>query len=112
MTDPKLHHMPLCAEPPRQFTYPFHYTPHPLCLEAAAQVRHYLDSRTDWAAELDEGKMLGVLVVRDSEGNTGFLAAFSGNLAGSNVHSYFVPPVYDLLQPNGEFRQGELIGRM
>lgn len=107
MTDPKLHHMPLCAEPPRQFTYPFHYTPHPLCLEAAAQVRHYLDFRTDWAAELDEGKMLGVLVVRDSEGNTGFLAAFSGNLAGSNVHSYFVPPVYDLLQPNGEFRQGE-----
>ncbi len=107
MTDHKLHPMPLCAEPPRQFTYPFHYTPHPLCLEAAAQVRRYLDSRADWAAELAEGKMLGVLVVRDGGGSTGFLAAFSGNLAGSNVHSYFVPPVYDLLQPNGEFRQGE-----
>ena len=107
MTDPKLHPIEPCAEPPRQFTYPFHYTPHPLCLEAARQVERYLASRADWAAELAEGKMLGVLVARDSEGTMGFLAAFSGNLAGSNVHSYFVPPVYDLLQPDGEFRQGE-----
>lgn len=107
MTDPKLHPMTLCAEPPRQFTYPFHYTPHPLCLEAAAQVQRYLASRADWAAELAQGKMLGVLVARDGSGATGFLAAFSGNLAGSNTHSYFVPPVYDLLQPSGEFRQGE-----
>ena len=107
MTDPKLHPIEPCAEPPRQFTYPFHYTPHPLCLEAAAQVKRYIASRADWAAELAEGKMLGVLVVRDGEGTMGFLAAFSGNLAGSNVHSYFVPPVYDLLRPDGEFRQGE-----
>ena len=35
------------------------------------------------------------------------LAAFSGNLAGSNHHAFFVPPVYDLLQPDGFFRKEE-----
>ena len=30
--------------------------------------------------------------------------AFSGNLAHSNNHDYFVPPVYDLLQPDGFFK--------
>ena len=37
----------------------------------------------------------------------GYLAAFSGNLAGKNVHPFFVPPIYDLLQPDGFFRQEE-----
>ena len=48
--------------------------------------------------------MFGVLVIKDSEGKLGYLAAFSGNLAGSNHHAFFVPPVYDLLQPDGFFR--------
>lgn len=37
----------------------------------------------------------------------GYLAAFSGNLAGKNLHPYFVPPVYDLLQPEGFFKMEE-----
>ena len=92
---------------PTQFTYPFHYTPHPLCVLAAQEVQTYLQSRTDWNSELQQGKMFGVLVVRTPEGTTGWLAAFSGNLAGSNHHEYFVPPVYDLLDPNGYFKQEE-----
>ena len=92
---------------PTQFTYPFHYTPHPLCMLAAQEVQTYLQSRTDWHCELQQGKMFGVLVVRTPEGTTGWLAAFSGNLAGSNHHEYFVPPVYDLLDPNGYFKQEE-----
>ena len=48
--------------------------------------------------------MFGVLVIKDTEGKLGYLAAFSGNLAGSNHHAFFVPPVYDLLQPDGFFR--------
>lgn len=48
--------------------------------------------------------MFGVLIVRSATGDTGYLAAFSGILAGSNVHPYFVPPVYDLLQPEGFFK--------
>lgn len=81
---------------PAQFTYPFHYTPHTLTELAAKEVQIYLQSRKDWAEELQEGKMFGVLIVRTPEKRIGYLAAFSGNLAGSNHHSFFVPPVYDL----------------
>ena len=104
---------------PEKFTYPFHYTPHPLCVLAAEEVKEYIASRKEWQDELTLGKMFGVLVVaRETEGDTdkdtgegteeenriGYLAAFSGNLAGKNLHSYFVPPVYDLLQPQGFFK--------
>lgn len=91
-------------ELPRLFTYPFHYTPHPLCVMAAGEVRAYINKQTRWKEELDKGKMFGVLIVRTSNGQTGYLAAFSGNLCGSNSHSFFVPPVYDLLKPDGFFK--------
>ena len=92
---------------PGRFTYPFHYTPHPLCLLAAEEVQHYVASRVDWADELAKGKMFGVLVVEDEAGGVGYLAAFSGNLVHSNQHEFFVPPVYDLLQPDGFFKKEE-----
>ena len=94
-------------ELPQRFTCPFCYEPHPLALMAAKRVQQYVASRDDWADELSAGKMLGVLVVRSEESQLGYLAAFSGNLAGSVRHDYFVPPVYDLLDPQGEFKQGE-----
>ena len=94
-------------ELPLQFTCPFCYEPHPLALMAVEQVQHYVASRDEWADEMAAGKMLGVLVARDAGGRLGFLAAFSGNLAGSVRHDYFVPPVYDLLDPQGEFKRGE-----
>lgn len=96
-------HIPL----PEQFTYPFHYTPHPLCVLAATEVQAYLKGRTEWHSELQQGKMFGVLVVRSADGSIGFLAAFSGNLAGSNHHDFFVPPIYDLLNPEGYFKEEE-----
>mgnify|MGYP004534239077 CR=1 FL=1 len=104
---------------PEKFTFPFHYTPHPLCVLAAEEVKEYIASRKEWQEELALGKMFGVLVVQETgkeaerrvvgkerkEGyRIGYLAAFSGNLAGKNLHSYFVPPVYDLLQPQGFFK--------
>ena len=92
---------------PERFTYPFHYTPHPLCVIAAEETQAYLKERTEWMEELQTGKMFGVLVVRTPAGAVGYLAAFSGNLAGKNVHPFFVPPIYDLLQPDGFFRQEE-----
>lgn len=91
-------------ELPEVFTNPFHYTPHPLCLLATKEVQAYLETRSNWREELEKGKMFGVLVVRKLTGEIGFLAAFSGNLAHSNNHDYFVPPVYDLLQPDGFFK--------
>ena len=92
---------------PSHFTCPFCYEPHPLALMAVERVQRYVASRDDWADEMGAGKMLGVLVARDELGRLGFLAAFSGNLAGSVRHDFFVPPVYDLLDPEGEFKRGE-----
>lgn len=92
---------------PAEFTFPFHYTPHPLCVIAADEVHRYLQNRHDWHEELQKGKMFGVLIVQDNEGQTGYLAAFSGNLAQSNNHTYFVPPVFDMLAPEGFFRKEE-----
>lgn len=93
--------------PPMQFTWPFHYTPHPLSELAAEQVKKYLKGRTEWHEEIGRGKMFGVLVVRNQESEIGFLAAFSGNLEGKNHHEYFVPPIYDMLQPDDFFRREE-----
>ena len=99
---------------PDKFTYPFHYTPHPLCVLAAEEVKEYIASREEWQEELAFGKMFGVLIVqkenkqetakKEAVNEIGYLAAFSGNLAGKNLHPYFVPPVYDLLQPEGFFK--------
>lgn len=96
---------------PEKFTYPFHYTPHPLCVLAAEEVKEYIASRKEWQEELAFGKMFGVLIVQtnnritnNEENQIGYLAAFSGNLDGKNLHPYFVPPVYDLLQPEGFFK--------
>ena len=89
---------------PERFTYPFCYTPHPLCILAAKEVQSYLTRQTTWKDELRQGKMFGVLIVQTEHGEIGYLAAFSGILAGKNLHPFFVPPVYDLLQPQGFFK--------
>lgn len=92
---------------PERFTYPFNYTPHPLCVLAAEEVKAYISTKKEWQEELTLGKMFGVLIVQTQEegsSSIGYLAAFSGNLAGKNLHPYFVPPVYDLLQPQGFFK--------
>ena len=89
---------------PERFTYPFCYTPHPLCILAAKEVQSYLTRQTAWKDELRQGKMFGVLILQTEHGETGYLAAFSGILAGKNLHPFFVPPVYNLLQPQGFFK--------
>jgi tRNA pseudouridine32 synthase/23S rRNA pseudouridine746 synthase len=90
-----------------RFTYPFHYTPHPLCVIAAGEVQEYLRAHFDFSPAVRKGKMFGVLVVESADGTLGYLAAFSGLLDGESVHPYFVPPVYDLTRPDGYFRQEE-----
>lgn len=89
---------------PNSFTYPFCYEPHPLCVAAASEVRSYLRSQLQWSDELSQGKMLGILVV-EKESERGFLAAFSGTLGGKTLQEYFVPPVFDLMNPGCYFQQ-------
>ncbi|MGL5273788.1 MAG: RNA pseudouridine synthase, partial [Phocaeicola sp.] len=103
-----LHHFNTSIEKielPKTFVNPFSDMPHPICMIAAQEVENYLSTQTAWHEELNKGKMLGVLVVRTKEGTIQFLAAFSGLLAGKNHHPYFVPAVYDFLQPNHYFKQ-------
>ena len=42
-----------------------------------------------------------------TEERRGFLAAFSGTLQGRTQHPYFVPPVYDLMEPGSHFQREE-----
>lgn len=92
---------------PSQFTWPFQYTPHPLCRMAAIEVQHRIAKLATQYDDLQSGKMFGVLVVKENDGTLGFLAAFSGNIGGKNNHDYFVPPIYDALQPGDFFKTGE-----
>lgn len=48
--------------------------------------------------------MFGVLVVRTQGGEMGFLSAFSGTLDTQVIHDYFVPPVYNLMNPTCRFQ--------
>lgn len=89
---------------PKRFTYPFCYTPHPLCVMAAKEVQTYIAAVDEWRDEIAKGKMFGVLVVVDENGQLGYYTAFSGILAGRNDWDFFVPAVYDLLESDGYFK--------
>ena len=56
---------------PERFTFPFHYTPHPLSLLAAAELQAYLHTQQDWqhdfgldADDAGLGKMFGPTIVQ------------------------------------------------
>ena len=91
---------------PDSFTDPFRYSPHPLVLQASRLLMDRIRSSAELSGIFAEGKMLGVLAV--SHGNeVGYLAAFSGNAGGRSVIDGFVPPIFDLLDPNGHFKMKE-----
>lgn len=103
---------------PEKFTFPFYYEPHELSKIAAKALQDYLETQTDFEhnfglnAEQDGlaiGKMFGVLVVQNSDGQLGYLWAFSGKLAERNHHPFFVPTVFDMLEENSFFKQEEVI---
>lgn len=104
-----LHPLKTVTAPPAQFTFPFCYTPHSLCVEASMEVQDYLRNNMPELEE-QEGKMFGVLVVSktsNSKGQLFFLAAYSGLLLGRNDWDWFVPSVYDAQPPNGYFKTKE-----
>ncbi len=80
---------------PEKFTNPFSYLPHPLVLLAKEQVAKYLATKTEFKRVLDAGKMLGVMVVRDSNGELGFLAGYSGRTITEDNDDYFAPVLFD-----------------
>lgn len=96
---------------PEKFTFPFYYQPHPLCVQAAEQLQQHLSTQTQWQHNFGHdgvsdgaGKMFGVLLVRNSAGEIGFLSAFSGKVADQNLLPGFVPPVFDMLTEQSFFK--------
>ncbi|MDP5097520.1 MAG: RNA pseudouridine synthase, partial [Flavobacterium sp.] len=101
---------------PEKFTFPFYYEPHELSKIAAKELQNYLETQSDFEhnfglIEYQEGlvigKMFGVLVCQNQEGELGYLWAFSGKLAGVNHLPYFVPTIFDMLQEDSFFRKEE-----
>lgn len=99
---------------PEHFTFPFYYQPHPLCLLAAQELQElqeHLKTQQAWQHNFDTtddqtnaiGKMFGVLLVQNKHNKIGYLAAFSGKLAGQNHLPKFVPPVFDMLSKDSFF---------
>lgn len=101
---------------PRRFTFPFYYEPHPLCVIAANELQRHLETQNDWqhnfglTGELTGaiGKMFGVLLVQNPQGEVGYLSAFSGKLAEQNHWPRFVPPVFDMLAKDNFFHAENL----
>jgi tRNA pseudouridine32 synthase / 23S rRNA pseudouridine746 synthase len=92
---------------PQNLNSPFENLQSSIGLLAVEKLQTYLTEQTDWLHNfgLDKsmtgeiiGKMFGVLVVKTKDNQLGYLAAFSGKLAGRNQHLKFVPPIFDMLQ--------------
>ncbi|MEM1216791.1 MAG: RNA pseudouridine synthase, partial [Bacteroidota bacterium] len=116
LTDNCLRVFEWSGELPTQFAYPHYYQPTDVSRWAAADLQRRLEDGTRWAEHLrlgigvpkgPVGKMFGVLVVKTSAGQLGYLSAFSGKMAGQYVQAEFVPPVYNLQNKAGFFLAGE-----
>ena len=115
-------------EGPQEFTDPFRYMPHPLVKVAAEKTIKKIDEDHMLADAFAEGKMLGVLVckvsdrskraehlpssllcelLRSETAGIVYIAGFSGNVGGRSIIEGFVPPIYDLTDPNGYFKKEE-----
>ncbi|MFB6454115.1 pseudouridylate synthase [Chitinophaga sp. Hz27] len=88
---------------------------HPLCKIAVAELQQHLEQQQEWTHNFGLGnngsgaiigKMFGVLVVRNLNGQLGYLSAFSGKLANGNHHNKFVAPVFDGLIDGGFLNTG------
>ena len=105
---------------PAGFNDPFRYSPCPAVARASAEIISHIHSDKTLDGILSEGKMLGVLIVeipddklQDGPGpfreRHAYLAGFSGIAAGKNLLPGFVPPVLDLLEPEGHFKKEESV---
>ena len=102
------------VELPEKFTFPFVYEPSKIALIAADELKEHLVSNK-WNHNFEFnlpsspplGKMFGVLVVKSSKGELGYLSAFSGKLGEEVLIEPFVPPIFDRLTENSYFLRGK-----
>ncbi len=99
-----------CYILPERFTFPFYYEPHPLCVLAAKELQNHLKTHTQWLHYFDDvGKMFGVLLVQNEQGEVGYLSAFSGKIVQENIIPNFVPPVVNVFAHNEFFRTEQVV---
>lgn len=92
---------------PSSFNFPFNHIPKELSLIASSILKKELDSSPiehDFDAQ---GKMFGVLLVKNTTGELGFLKAFSGKLDQNEYPEGYVPPVFDLHDKDSFFKKEE-----
>ena len=93
---------------PERFTFPFYYEPHQISKLASNELQIHIEKQTDWKHDFDQiGKMFGILIVQKNNEEIGYLSAFSGKLADCSILKGFVPPVFDMLEENSFFLEGE-----
>lgn len=105
MSEPKNCFTPLPSSShftlPKRFTFPYYYTPHPIADIAASLLQERLT-----AIAVDDsaiGNLYAVLVVRNAQGELGYLSAFSGldlqpQLVDPLSEITFVPAVFDSMK--------------
>ena len=99
---------------PGKFTFPFVYEPSEIALLASKELKQHIRS-TEWNHNFDSnqpelppvGKMFGVLVVQSTNGDLGYLSAFSGKLGDEVLIEPFVPPIFDRLTEDSYFLEGK-----
>jgi tRNA pseudouridine32 synthase/23S rRNA pseudouridine746 synthase len=103
---------------PEKFTFPFYYQPQPLAIAAVEQLQQQLEMLAPWlgntdADDVSAGKMFGVLVVRNSLQQLGFLSAFSGQLESESTEINFVPAVSNMpLQDSAFLAENRIINNI
>ncbi len=91
---------PLATEVPQRMPDPFDPVPHPLAQRAAHSFMEKLAHEDPFPmrafAGKHGGKMMGVLVVRETKGLVGYLRGFSGAMEGQWSLPGYVPPLFDV----------------
>jgi len=96
---------------PQRFTFPFYYQPHPIALLAVKQLQACISEDIQWQHNFGSngdtknatGKMFGILVVKNINGELGYLSAYSGKIKKSSTTINFVPPVCDMFTKDNYF---------
>ena len=110
MNDNFFHLIPLEGDIPSILNDPFEVAPHRLCHISTKIISEYVCKHPALKSEADTGKMFGSLIVKTKDGEIGFLAAYSGqidSIENTQERNFFVPAVFDYLQPDGYFKTHE-----
>ncbi|WP_332870689.1 RluA family pseudouridine synthase [Colwellia sp. 75C3] len=96
---------------PAKFTYPFHYQAHALALAASEELQLKLKRFHPVDTE-QQGRMYGVLIVKDDEGSLGYLSALSGNAnewrGDTDAVINFVPTIHQAYEQS-EFEKTQQV---